>query len=116
MARPGGNPTLKKYQFKAAGEEPNNAKLSIWIPQSMKSKLDCLPNKNDVIRQAIAACLENLAQSQQETELEQQIRQMSNDPITKNPNPPANLLERGEQSQPNRPRRESKRHDKEYPS
>jgi hypothetical protein len=39
MARPGGNPELKKYQFSCEGE-PNNAQLHIWITKSLLTRLN----------------------------------------------------------------------------
>jgi hypothetical protein len=60
MPRPGGNPGLKKYAFTAAGEESNNCRLSFWVPQSMKDKLDALENRPEFVRAAIAKALEEL--------------------------------------------------------
>ncbi len=60
MPRPGGNPDLKEHEFKAAGDESNNCRLSFWVPQSMKAKLDSLPNRPEFVRMAIAKALEEL--------------------------------------------------------
>jgi len=57
MPRPGGNPDLKKFAFTAAGEESNNCRLSFWVPQSMKDKLDARENRPDFVRRAIAKAL-----------------------------------------------------------
>jgi hypothetical protein len=60
MARPGGNPDLKKHAFTAAGDESNNCRLSFWVPESMKRKLDAIPNRPEFVRAAIAKALEEL--------------------------------------------------------
>ena len=60
MARIGGNPDLKNYQFEAAGEESNNARISFWTTKTMKDKLDKLENRSQFIREAIAKSLEEL--------------------------------------------------------
>lgn len=49
--RPGGNPDFgKKIGFKAEGDEPNNAKLSLWVKQSTLDKLKSLDNWRNVVR------------------------------------------------------------------
>ena len=60
MPRPGGNPDLRQHEFKAAGEESNNCRLSFWVPRSMKDKLDSLPNRPEFVRAAIAEALKKL--------------------------------------------------------
>jgi hypothetical protein len=56
--RPGGNPDLQEHQFQAPeGKEPNNARLALWIPQSMMDELKEQEDKNQFVREAIAAAL-----------------------------------------------------------
>jgi hypothetical protein len=61
MARTGGNPDLKKHEFKASGEESNNARISFWTSKTMKDQLDSLENRSEFIRQALAKALEELS-------------------------------------------------------
>jgi hypothetical protein len=60
MPRPGGNPDLRQHEFKASGDESNNCRMSIWIPKSMKDKLDALEHKPEFVRRAIAKALREL--------------------------------------------------------
>ncbi len=55
MARPGGNPDLKDYQFVTAeeGKEPNKAKLTLRLPSSDYEKLKTLDNWQEKTRRAI---------------------------------------------------------------
>lgn len=56
--RPGGNPDLQEHQFQAPeGKEPNTEKLSVRIPKSMDEALSQLPDRNEFVREAIAAAL-----------------------------------------------------------
>lgn len=55
--RPGGNPELEKFKFKAFGDESNNQHLQLMIPESMKLKLKSMPKWQDFVRRAIADAL-----------------------------------------------------------
>ena len=52
--RPGGNPDIKKYQFKTDRDEPLRERLQIRVPTSMKNRLKQLDNWQEFVRQAIA--------------------------------------------------------------
>lgn len=57
--RPGGNPELQEHKFQAPeGKEPNNARLALWIPQSMMDELKEQEDKNQFVRDAIRAKLD----------------------------------------------------------
>jgi hypothetical protein len=60
--RPGGNPELKKYQFKQKydWDEPCNEKMTIRLPSSLKQaiKAGLIEDWQEVARRAIAAELE----------------------------------------------------------
>jgi hypothetical protein len=55
VARPGGNPDLRDYQFVTAeeGKEPNKAKLTLRLPSSDYEKLKNLDDWQEKTRQAI---------------------------------------------------------------
>ncbi|WP_019499161.1 hypothetical protein [Pseudanabaena sp. PCC 6802] len=55
--RPGGNPDIASYGFTTDRPEPLEAHLQLRIPASMKEGLDVLSDKNEFVRQAIAAWL-----------------------------------------------------------
>jgi hypothetical protein len=61
MARPGGNPELKKYQFSSEGE-PNNAQLHIWITKSLLTRLNNKfgANRNKWIRETLIKTLDEI--------------------------------------------------------
>lgn len=59
--RPGGNPDLKQHQFQAEGDEPLSAKLSMRVTQSMLDELKQYDGWQDLVREAIAAKLKELA-------------------------------------------------------
>jgi hypothetical protein len=65
MARTGGNPDLKKYQYTTDNEEPNKHPINVKVPKSMFNKLDERfgDKKNDFIREAIAKALNELEKS-----------------------------------------------------
>ncbi|MEA5504759.1 hypothetical protein VB735_16890 [Halotia wernerae UHCC 0503] len=52
-------------QFKAAGDEPLNAKIELRLTQTMKAELKALPNWQHQLRSAIAELIKN---SQENTE------------------------------------------------
>ncbi|MEM7579096.1 MAG: hypothetical protein AAF316_04455 [Cyanobacteria bacterium P01_A01_bin.80] len=57
--RPGGNPDLKKYQFKAKGDEPLNQKLTLRLTGSMMEFLKSLgKDYPNFVREAIAEKIE----------------------------------------------------------
>ena len=58
--RPGGNPDLKKYQFKTDREHPLTEQAAFRIDKPTKAALKAgkLPNWQEVCRQAIAKALE----------------------------------------------------------
>ncbi len=62
MARPGGNPELKKYQFEPQHDwgEPCNEKMTLRLPAFMKAaiKTGLIKDWQEVCRTAIAAELE----------------------------------------------------------
>ena len=59
--RPGGNPQITKFAFKAKGEDPLNIRLSFRISANMKEALDKLEgDRNEFIRNAIAEALSKL--------------------------------------------------------
>ena len=62
--RPGGNPDLKKYQFKQkySWDEPCNRLISLKVPASMKNSLEKINGWQEIVRQAIAAELEKTKQ------------------------------------------------------
>ena len=64
MARPGGNPGLKEFQFqrKYNWDESCTEKMTLKLPASMKAALKSglLPNWQEIARRAIAAELEKL--------------------------------------------------------
>ena len=60
MARPGGNPILQNHRMKSGRKESLNCLLQLKIPQSMKDALEKLDDKNEFVRQAIAAALLHL--------------------------------------------------------
>jgi hypothetical protein len=64
MARPGGNPALKEYQFeqKYDWDEPCTEKMTLRMPPSMKAELKAglLSDWQELARQAIAAELEKV--------------------------------------------------------
>jgi len=61
MARPGGNPELKKYQFSCEGE-PNNAQLRLWITKSLLTRLNNKfgANRNKWIRETLTKALDEI--------------------------------------------------------
>jgi hypothetical protein len=61
MARPGGNPELKKYQFSCEGE-PNNAQLRLWVTKSLLSRLNNTfgTNRNKWIRETLTRALDKI--------------------------------------------------------
>jgi hypothetical protein len=59
--RKGGNPELAEHKFQPAGDESNNVRLNLWIPQSMAEKLQHLgKDKPNFVREAIATALKGL--------------------------------------------------------
>ena len=57
--RPGGNPDLVKYQFKARGDEPLTQKLTLRLTESMMKYLKSLGKGYlDFVREAIAEKME----------------------------------------------------------
>ncbi len=66
MARPGGNPALKDYQFeqKYDWDEPCTEKMTLRMPPSMKKdiKAGLVEDWQEVARKAIAAELEKAKQ------------------------------------------------------
>ena len=69
MSRPGGNPDLKKYQFKQKHDwdEPCTERMQIRMPPSMKAAIKdgLVKDWQEVCRRAIAAEIEK-AQSAEE--------------------------------------------------
>jgi hypothetical protein len=63
--RPGGNPELKKYQFKQKydWDEPCNSRLVLRVPSSMKDSLKEINGWQELVRKAIAAELEKVQQN-----------------------------------------------------
>jgi hypothetical protein len=63
--RPGGNPDLKKYQFKQKydWDEPCNSRLVLRVPESMKLSLQKIDGWQELVRKAIAAELEKAKQN-----------------------------------------------------
>lgn len=59
--RPGGNPDLKKHQYQTTRDEPLSAKLSMRVTQSMLDELKQYDGWQDLVREAIAAKLKELA-------------------------------------------------------
>ena len=64
MARPGGNPGLKEYQFeqKYDWDEPCTERMTLRLPPSMKADLKAglIEDWQEVARQAIAAELKKV--------------------------------------------------------
>ena len=62
--RPGGNPELKKYQFKQKydWDEPCTSRLVLRVPESMKLSLQEISGWQELVRKAIAAELEKAKQ------------------------------------------------------
>jgi len=59
MANPKGNPNFgKTIKFTTDRPEPLKIKIGLRITESMNSRLDTLPDKNEFIRQAIATALD----------------------------------------------------------
>ena len=62
MARPGGNPELKKYQYtqKHDWEQPCVEKMTLKMPADMKAAIKAgkIEDWQEVARQSIAAALE----------------------------------------------------------
>lgn len=54
MARFGGNPDLKKYQFTTNRDEPLTERFSIRITSSMYQELRMLDNWREFVREAIS--------------------------------------------------------------
>lgn len=48
--RPGGNPDIKLYGFKAKGDEPFTEQVHLRISKSQKAKIDALGNWRDKLR------------------------------------------------------------------
>ena len=65
--RPGGNPDLKKYQFKQKydWDEPCSDKMTLRLPPSMKTAIKAgqIEDWQEVCRKAIAAELEKAQQN-----------------------------------------------------
>jgi hypothetical protein len=70
--RPGGNPELKKYQFKQKydWDEPCNEKMTIRLPSSLKQaiKAGLIEDWQEVARRAIAVELEKEKKKQKKLE------------------------------------------------
>jgi hypothetical protein len=62
--RPGGNPDLKKYQFKQKynWDEPCDRLINLKVPASMKDSLQKIDGWQELVRKAIAAELEKAKQ------------------------------------------------------
>lgn len=60
MARPGGNPELKKYKFEQqyGWSEPCSAKMTLRLPPSQYARLKEISNWQEKVREAIATLLE----------------------------------------------------------
>lgn len=64
MARPGGNPDLKKHQFKSPYQEAATEFVGIRVPPSLKKKLNALgKNRTALIRKALEDLVADLPQS-----------------------------------------------------
>jgi hypothetical protein len=59
--RPGGNPDIKKFSFKAKGKESNNARFNLWVSQRQSKALKEIPN--DVIRHHLEELIQTYGQS-----------------------------------------------------
>ena len=59
--RPGGNPGLKKYQFKQKynRDESCTSKMGLRLPPSLHEELKKIPNWHEKVREAIAEIVEN---------------------------------------------------------
>lgn len=53
-------------QFKAAGDEPLNAKLDLKVTQTMKDQLKAIPGWQNKVREALSLLLNNYPQDEQE--------------------------------------------------
>ena len=64
MARPGGNPGLKKHQFKSPYDEPATDFIGIRVPPSLNKKLKALgKNRMVLIRKALEDLVAGLPES-----------------------------------------------------
>ena len=54
MARKGGNPDLKKYQFTTERDEPLTAKFTLKVTHSMLTELQAIDHWREFVRDAIA--------------------------------------------------------------
>ncbi|MBE9168662.1 hypothetical protein IQ238_14495 [Pleurocapsales cyanobacterium LEGE 06147] len=61
MARPGGNPDIKKYGFTTERENPLVEKMTLRMDEEMKAAIKAgkLPNWQEIARQAIAEKLQS---------------------------------------------------------
>lgn len=53
-------------QFKAAGDEPLNAKLDLKVTQTMKDQLKAIPGWQNKVREALSSLLKNYPQDKEE--------------------------------------------------
>ena len=71
MARPGGNPELKKYHFlqKYDWSEPCTEKMTLRLPASMKAAIKAgkIKDWQEVARKALAAALEEKTKAPSQT-------------------------------------------------
>jgi hypothetical protein len=66
--RPGGNPNLKKYQFKQkySWDEPCDRLINLKVPASMKESLKEINGWQEIVRKALAAELKKVKQKKLE--------------------------------------------------
>ena len=64
--RPGGNPDLKKYQFKQkySWDEPCDRLINLKVPASMKDSLKKINGWQEIVRKTLAAELEKVKQQE----------------------------------------------------
>ena len=70
MARPGGNPDLKKYQFEQKYDWSESCKVTIGlrVPRDWKDRLYVIEGWQEKLREAIAQILEESQEEKNESE------------------------------------------------